>query len=285
VSCPTMKILKIGITVVVFIGLWVGTFFLHSGGDPENKTEDFFLEKEAPKDAVIVFMSPSNLDTVKDVLRFKLDFVAQGKYANPQTGFPLMPLTLTVPDTDPKKQEQVIKAGQKPKAVEVEVDIEGEINAYPHDHYHTQIYAVLTDAMGQNVPVIYRYKDKLSGMDSSAGPDDESQKQGYLVLNTTIGRTLEVRLFSYFINGMIALLALAVVGVTYLVVVGGRKVEFGQMTWIGATLFVFVGMRNSQPGVPSFGTTPDVLIFFWAEVLTATSLILIALTWMKRKPA
>ena len=35
---------------------------------------------------------------------------------------------------------------------------------------------------------------------------------------------------------MIAVLALAVVGVTYLVVIGGRKVEFGQMTWIGATL-------------------------------------------------
>lgn len=280
-----MKILKIGIALLVFAGLWTGTFFLHSGGDPDAKTEDFLLEKEAPKDHVVVFMSPANIDTIKDVMRFKLDFVPQGRFANPQTGFPIAPMTLNVPDTDPKKQEVVIKAGQKPKAVEVEVDIEGEITAYPHDHYHTQIYAVLSDAVGQNIPVIYRYKDKLSGMDSAAGIDEESQKQGYLVLNTTIGRTLEVRLFSYFINGMIALLALAVVGVTYLVVVSGRKVEFGQMTWIGATLFVFVGMRNSQPSVPAFGTTLDVLIFFWAEVLTATSLILIALTWMKRKPA
>ncbi len=279
-----MKILKIGIAVLVFAGLWVGTFLLHSGGDPD-KSEDIFLEKEAPKDFILVYMSPANIDTVKDVMRFKLDFVAQGKYANPQTGFPIAPMTLAVPDTDPKKQEHQMKAGIKPKSVEVEVDIEGEITAYPNDHYHTQIYAVLTDAVGQNIPVVYRYKDKLSGMDSSAGIDEESQKQGYLVLNTTIGRTLEVRLFSFFINAMIAVLALAVVGVTYLVVVGGRKVEFGQMTWIGATLFVFVSMRNSQPSVPTFGTTLDVLIFFWAEVLTATSLVLIALTWMKRKPA
>jgi len=84
---------------------------------------------------------------------------------------------------------------------------------------------------------------------------------------------------------MIAMLALAVVGVTYLVVAQGRKVEFSQMTWIGATLFVFVSMRNSQPSVPTFGTLLDVAIFFWAEVLTALSLVVIAATWMKRKPA
>ncbi|MBN8221171.1 MAG: DUF4436 family protein [Spirochaetes bacterium] len=279
-----MKILKIGLAVLVFAGLWVGTFLLHSAGG-DDKTSDIHLGATAPdKDFVIVMMSPANIDTVKDVMRFKLDFVPQGKYMNPETHYPSMPLTLNVPDTDPKKQEQQIKAGQKPKSVEVEVDIEGEISAYPHDHYQTQMYAWLTDAMGQAVPVIYRYKDKLSGMDSSGGIEEETQKLGLLTLNIEISRTLEVRLFCYFINAMIAVLALAVVGVTYLVVIGGRKVEFGQMTWIGATLFVFVSMRNSQPSVPTFGTTLDVLIFFWAEVLTATSLVLIALTWMKRKP-
>lgn len=279
-----MKIVKIGIAVLVFAGLWVGTFILH-GSEGHDKSEDFLLEKEVPKDHVVVFMSPATIDTVKDLMRFKLDFVPQGKYANAQTGYPATAFTLTVPDNDPKKQEQTIKAGQKPKSVEVDVDIEGEIAAYPHDHYTTQIYAVLTDPAGANVPVVYRYKDKLSGMDSDPGIDEESQKQGYLVLNTKVARTLEVRMFCWFINGIIAFLAIAVVGVTYLVVVGGRKVEFGQLTWIGATLFVFVSMRNSQPNVPTFGTMLDVLIFFWAEVLTAVSLVLIAITWMKRKPA
>lgn len=279
-----MKIVKIGIAVLVFAGLWVGTFILH-GSEGHDKSEDFLLEKEVPKDHVVVFMSPASIDPVKDMLRFKLDFVPQGKYANPQTGFPVAAFTLYVPDTDPKKQEHTIKAGQKPKSVEVEVDIEGEIAAYPNDNYTTQIYAVLNDATGQNIPVVYRYKDKLSGMDSDPGIDEESQKQGYLVLNTQIKRTLEVKMFCYFINGIIAFLAIAVVGVTYLVVIGGRKVEFGQLTWIGATLFVFVSMRNSQPSVPTFGTTLDVLVFFWAEVLTAVSLVMIAITWMKRKPA
>ena len=269
---------------MVFVGLWLGTFLIHTG-EGHDKSEDFLLEKEVPKDHVVILMSPATIDTVKDLARFKLDFYPQGKYANPQTNYPAMAFTLNVPDTDPKKQEHVIKAGQKPKSVEVDVDVEGEINAYPLDHYATQMYAVLSEAGGQVIPVVYRYKDKLSGMDSIATIDEESQKQGYLVLNTTIKRTLEVRLYSYFINTMIALLALAVVGVTYLVVVSGRKVEFGQMTWIGATLFVFVSMRNSQPSVPTFGTTLDVLVFFWAEVLTALSLVLIALTWMKRKPA
>ena len=279
-----MKIVKIGIAILVFAGLWVGTFILHSS-EGHDKSEDFLLEKEVPKDHVVVFMSPASIDTVKDMLRFKLDFAPQGKYANPQTGFPAAAFTLNVPDTDPKKQEHTIKAGQKPKSVEVDVDVEGEIAAYPNDHYSTQIYAVLSDAAGQNIPVVYRYKDKLSGMDSDPGIDEESQKQGYLVLNTKIQRTLEVRMFCYFINGIIAFLAIAVVGVTYLVVISGRKVEFGQLTWIGATLFVFVSMRNSQPSVPTFGTTLDVLVFFWAEVLTAVSLVMIAITWMKRKPA
>jgi len=279
-----MKILKIGIAVLVFAGLWVGTFVLHTS-EGHDKSEDFLLEKEVPKDHVVVFMSPATIDTVKDLLRFKLDFVPQGKYANEQTGYPAMPFTLSVPDNDPKKQEHAIKAGQKPKSVEVDVDIEGEIAAYPHDQYSTQMYATLSDAAGNNIPVVYRYKDKLSGMDSAPIIDEEAQKHGYLALNTTVARTLEVRMFCWFINGIIAFLAIAVVGVTYLVVIGGRKVEFGQMTWIGATLFVFVSMRNSQPNVPTFGTMLDVLVFFWAEVLTALSLVMIAITWMKRKPA
>lgn len=277
-----MKILKIGLPIIIFLGLWVGTFLVHSG-DPD-KSEDFTIEKEVPKDHVVVLMSPTNIDTVKDMLRFKLDIVPQGKYLNEQTHTPAIPLTVIVPDTDPKKQEHTVKAGQKAKSIEVDVDIEGEINAYPHDHYNTAMFAFIVDGMGQQVPLVYRYKDKISGMNSDPDIDEESKKQGYLVLNAKIERTLEVRLYSWFINAMIAILALAVVGVTYLVVIGGRKVEFGQMTWIGATLFVFVSMRNSQPSVPAFGTVLDVLIFFWAEVLTATSLVAIAITWMKRKP-
>lgn len=279
-----MKILKVGIPIILFAGLWVGTFLVHSG-DPD-KSEDFQLdEKEIPKDHIVVKMSPTSIDTVKDTLKFKLDVEPHGKYLNEQTHTPAMPLNIMVPDSDPKKQEVMIKAGQKAKSIEVEVDIEGEINAYPHDHYETGIYAIIFDSLGQPVPTIYRYKDKISGMNSDPGIHEESKKDGFLALEVKIERTLEVRLYSWFINTMIAILALAVVGVTYLVVIGGRKVEFGQMTWIGATLFVFVSMRNSQPSVPAFGTVLDVLIFFWAEVLTATSLVAIAITWMKRKPA
>ncbi|MBS0617083.1 MAG: DUF4436 family protein [Spirochaetes bacterium] len=279
-----MKIVKIVLGLLLFGAAWAGTLLIHIG-EGNDKSQDFMLENDVPKDYILVYMSPSSIDPTKDIVKFKLDFYPFGKYLDEKSGYLTSNLTLLVPDNDPKKQEIVIKAGQKTKSIEVDIDIDGELNAYPHDHYAAQIYATLTDVAGFNVPVVYRYKDKLSGLDSVPTIDDENQKHGYLVLNTTINRTLEVRMYSWFINIMIAMLALAVVGVTYLVVAQGRKVEFSQMTWIGATLFVFVSMRNSQPSVPTFGTLLDVAIFFWAEVLTALSLVVIAATWMKRKPA
>jgi Domain of unknown function (DUF4436) len=266
---------------MIFVGLWAGTFVVHTSNP--DKTEDFQLEeKEMPKDHIVVKISPTSLDPVKDTLKFKLDLEMHGKYLNEQTHTPAMPLAIVVPDTDPKRQEHAVKPGQKVKSIEVDVDIEGDINAYPHDHYETGMFVFIVDGLGQPVPTVLRYKDKISGMNSDPGIHEESKKDGYLALEVKVERTLEVRLYSWFINIMIAILALAVVGVSYLVIFADRKVEFGQMTWIGATLFVFVSMRNSQPAVPTFGTTLDVLIFFWAEVLTATSLVAIAITWMKR---
>src|SRR6185437_14931326 len=61
-----------------------------------------------------------------------------------------------------------------------------------------------------------------------------------------------------------------------------RKIEISMFSFLGALLFAFPALRNSQPGTPPIGTMSDFIAFFWAEVIIALSLLSVVLRWIIR---
>ena len=74
------------------------------------------------------------------------------------------------------------------------------------------------------------------------------------------------------------------ISLVYRVFAGHRKIEIGMFSFLGALLFAFPALRNSQPGTPPIGTMSDFLAFFWAEVIIALSLLSVVLRWIIRGP-
>jgi hypothetical protein len=85
---------------------------------------------------------------------------------------------------------------------------------------------------------------------------------------------------------MIAMWALTigVICLVFRVFAGHRKIEISMFSFLGALLFAFPALRNSQPGTPPIGTMSDFLAFFWAEVIIALSLLAVVLRWLIRGP-
>jgi hypothetical protein len=84
---------------------------------------------------------------------------------------------------------------------------------------------------------------------------------------------------------LLVVVALAVLTVTILVAVGGRKLEPPLVGLLGALLFGFVAFRNAMPGTPPIGTLADFISFFWAEGLVAACLFVLVVIYLRRLPA
>ena len=113
---------------------------------------------------------------------------------------------------------------------------------------------------------------------------DEENTPDHALIEINIQRASTAVFFSVFI--MIAMWAL-VIGVLFLVFrvfAGHRKIEISMFSFLGALLFAFPALRNSQPGTPPIGTLSDFIAFFWAEVIIALSLLAVVLRWIIRGP-
>jgi hypothetical protein len=98
-------------------------------------------------------------------------------------------------------------------------------------------------------------------------------------------RPMTILAFAWFMNGVMVLIGISAVMVTYNVSYRGKKLEAGLMIWMGALLFVLPGIRGMLPGVPPLGSFTDYLVFFWVEATTAVSLFIMVVTWYRRAPA
>lgn len=89
--------------------------------------------------------------------------------------------------------------------------------------------------------------------------------------------------FAVFIMVLIGLLTLVAFLAGFAVVVLGRRIEMSMLGWLGGMLFALVPLRNAMPGAPPIGCLADYMSFFWAEAITAATLIAVVLTWFVRK--
>ena len=106
----------------------------------------------------------------------------------------------------------------------------------------------------------------------------------HAIIDINIQRATTAVFFSVFIMIAMWALVIGVISLVYRVFAGHRKIEISMFSFLGALLFAFPALRNSQPGTPPIGTLSDFIAFFWAEVIVALALLSVVLRWIIRGP-
>ena len=218
------------------------------------------------------------------------------------------------------KAEITFEKGKKMNATEVVLSMYGEkkegsdyvsvVEDYPFDSHKADLYLYFytkpdkkkeapKDANAEGaeapkdgeeveeeteVPHFLMFAPSSSGYTITTAKSKDSD-DGYTNLTLSITRAFTVKLFATFIMLLMWGVTLAVLGLVFTVVIGGRKSELAMFSFIATLIFAFVTVRNSQPGVPPVGTFSDVWSFFWAEAILGVCLLAVVLTWVFRKPS
>lgn len=223
-------------------------------------------------------------DPLKGDIAVRLTFTPEGALATPD-GKLARDLVLDVSAATGKHVYE-FKKGRKMDPVETIVDIyEGEPMDFPFDEHEGQLAFFFAPAgeAAEQIPVALELRGSVTGLRIDAEYGKENTDTN-VVVDISICRARTTMFFSLFIMLAMWALAFGVVCLVFRVFAGQRKIEISMFSFLGALLFAFPALRNSQPGTPPIGTLSDFLAFFWAEVIIALSLLSVVLRWIIRGP-
>jgi Domain of unknown function (DUF4436) len=279
------------ILLVVFAGAYV--FVLNAyKNESNNRTAELVPDtQKAGENRIDVSGRIVTADPIKGDVVVRLEFTPHGSLASGDGGTLSRDLDLYVSSATGKNVHE-FKKGKRMNPVEAVVEIyEGEPMDYPFDSHTAELSFFFEPGAGKGgeatgaeaIPVAVELRGSVAGLRL----DTEYAKENtpdHAVIEIGIQRASTAVFFSVFI--MIAMWAL-VIGVLFLVFrvfAGHRKIEISMFSFLGALLFAFPALRNSQPGTPPIGTMSDFIAFFWAEVIIAFLLLAVVLRWIIRGP-
>ncbi len=223
-------------------------------------------------------------DPVKGDIIVRLEFVPHGNLAAGEGGGLARDLELYIASANGKNVHE-FKKGKRMNPIEAVVEIyEGEPMDYPFDQHHAELnFSFAAPGGGESVPVAVEMRGAVAGLRL----DTEYAKENapdHAVIDISVERASTAIFFSTFIMLAMWLLVIAVLFLVFRVLSGHRKIEISMFSFLGALLFAFPALRNSQPGTPPIGTLSDFIAFFWAEVIIALSLLAVVVRWLIRGP-
>ncbi len=250
-------------------------------------------------------------DPVKGDVVVRIEFVPHGTFTTDDGVTLSRDLQLFVSSATGKQIHEFQK-GRRMSPVEAVIDMyEGEPMDYPFDKHKAELALYFepapekekiasaakvapTDAAAgaseeeaegeDSIPVTVNLFGSVNGLRIDATKSKDNADD-FVDIDLEISRAMTAKFFSGFIMIAMWLLTAAVIVLVVNVVTGRRKIEIGMFSFLGALLFAFPALRNSQPGTPPIGTLSDFAAFFWAEVLIALSLLTILTLWLFRPPA
>ena len=285
------------IFVVVLLLLFAGAYvFVLSAYKGEGENRAAWLEPDTQKageNRIDVSGRIVTADPVKGDVMVRLEFKPHGSLAGPD-GTLARDLDFNIASATGKNLHEFNK-GKRMNPVEAVVEIyEGEPMDYPFDTHSAELSFFFQPAgaagAGESIPMATSLRGSVAGLriDTEYAKEDSDHANAntpdHAVINISIERASTARFFSIFI--MIAMWALTfgVIFLVFRVFAGHRKIEISMFSFLGALLFAFPALRNSQPGTPPIGTLSDFIAFFWAEVIIALSLLAVVLRWIVRGP-
>lgn len=277
--------LIIGIVLLlVFAGAYIFVLSAYRS-EGENRAAELTADtQKAGENRIDVTGRIVTADPLKGDVMVRLEFTPHGNFASGEGGALARDLELYVSSAAGKNLHE-FKKGKRMSPVEAVVEIyEGEPMDYPFDTHSAELsFSFQPTGGGESIPVAVEMGGSVAGLRI----DTEYAKENTVdhpVIDISLERASTARFFSIFI--MIAMWALVggVVFLVFRVLAGHRKIEISMFSFLGALLFAFPALRNSQPGTPPIGTLSDFLAFFWAEVIIALSLLAVVLCWLVRGP-
>ena len=230
-------------------------------------------------------------DPIKGDVVVRLEFTPHGSFASGDGATLSRDFDLYVATATGKNVHE-FKKGKRMNPVEAVFEIyEGEPMDYPFDTHTAEIAFFFEPAAGktgesggnESIPMAVELRGSVAGLRIDAEYAKENQPD-HAVIDVSIQRASTAVFFSVFIMIAMWALTIGVICLVFRVFAGHRKIEISMFSFLGALLFAFPALRNSQPGTPPIGTMSDFLAFFWAEVIIALSLLSVVLRWLIRGP-
>jgi hypothetical protein len=279
------------ILLVVFAGAYVFVLNAYKNESNNRAAELVADTQKAGENRIDVSGRIVTADPIKGDVVVRLEFTPHGSFASGDGGTLSRDLDLYVSSATGKNVHE-FKKGKRMNPVEAVVEIyEGEPMDYPFDSHTAELSFFFEPAAGKGgeaggaeaISMAVELRGSVAGLRLETEYAKENTPD-HAVIEISIQRASTAVFFSVFI--MIAMWAL-VIGVVFLVFrvfAGHRKIEISMFSFLGALLFAFPALRNSQPGTPPIGTMSDFIAFFWAEVIIALSLLAVVLRWIIRGP-
>lgn len=286
-STPKSKTpLIVGIVLLlIFVGAYIFVLSAYRS-EGENRAAELVADtQKAGENRIDVTGRIVTADPLKGDIMVRLEFTPHGNLASGDGGALARDLELYVSSAAGKNLHE-FKKGKRMNPIEAVVEIyEGEPMDYPFDTHSAELSLGFQPAGGgtESIPVAVELRGSVAGLriDTEYAKENTPERA---VIDINVERAATARFFSIFI--MLAMWALVwgVVFLVFRVLAGHRKIEISMFSFLGALLFAFPALRNSQPGTPPIGTLSDFLAFFWAEVIIALSLLSVVICWLVRGP-
>lgn len=282
------KPMLIGLVLLaVFAAAYVFVLYTYQS---EGENRAAWLEPDTQKageNRIDVFGRIVTADPIKGDVMVRLEFKPQGNLLSPDGATLARDLELYVASATGKNMHE-FKKGKRMTPVEAVVEIyEGEPMDYPFDEHSAELaffFQPAGAAGGEAVPMAVELRGSVAGLRIEPEYDPDHNTPDAAVIDISLERAATARFFSIFIMIAMWSLTIGVILLVFRVHSGQRKIEISMFSFLGALLFAFPALRNSQPGTPPIGTLSDFLAFFWAEVIIALSLLSVVLRWIIRGP-
>jgi hypothetical protein len=289
-TTKSKKPLIIGVVLLlIFAGLYVFVLGAYKNEGNNRAAELTADTAKAGENRIDVSGRIVSADPIKGDVVVRLEFTPHGSLASGDGGLLARDLELYFSSATGKNAHE-FKKGKRMNPVEAVVEIyEGEPMDYPFDSHAAELSFFFEPGKGGEasgsdaIPMAVEMRGSVAGLRL----DTEYAKENtpdHAVIAISIQRATTAVFFSVFIMIAMWALVIGVILLVFRVFAGHRKIEISMFSFLGALLFAFPALRNSQPGTPPIGTLSDFIAFFWAEVIVALSLLSVVLRWITRGP-
>jgi hypothetical protein len=279
------------VLLLIFAGAYVFVLNAYKNEGANRAAELVADTQKAGENRIDVTGRIVTADVIKGDVVLRLEFSPKGSFLSPDGATLARDLDLYIASATGKNVHE-FKKGKRMNPVEAVVEIyDGEPMDYPFDSHTAELTfffepaAVKGGETGgtETIPVAVELHGSVAGLRIDAEYAKENAPD-HPIIEVSVQRATTAIFFSVFIMVAMWALTFGVVFLVFRVFAGHRKIEISMFSFLGALLFAFPALRNSQPGTPPIGTLSDFIAFFWAEVIIALSLLSVVICWLVRGP-
>lgn len=270
-----VRLVATAVVVAVALGyLAFAAFYLATRITP---APDAVLVNQAPPGGVSVVFIPQRVDpereNVQGVLRITVDPEIAASDVTVRV-FPFLDVSQIVVPADQVAYERDATLG-----------VEGEVRTYPFDRYTGRVdvsavagpEATPLAIEGGVLPI-----NGLTGWNISVS--DDRINTGGLTDSVSIDRSLTTRMTAIILAVLVLALGVIAIALAWSVAIGRKKPGFREATWLAATIFSVISVRNFMPGAPPIGAYMDSLFIIPAILALFLSMALLVVFWLAREP-